>query len=280
MAALLSPKSRLKFIMLSNEKFALERRAYYDSIGLVVDERNGEFAHCPLPERYGDKGYYLLHGDHQHQGLLQSKDTGECCFFSGDAKKWLLACDPLPNNYFELWDIYDQFSILRIEKLHEEKTDEGKSVNAVKGGVKAIKKLHEEKDENGKSVFAVKGARKVHSTKDELGRSVTAVKAGRATHKKKDKLGRSIQGVKNGERLNKEKDEQGRSLNQTKATKKAALNRQRGVQLVRINDKEVFIFESIKIASEMLKLCHQNINAVCRGKRKTVGGYVAEYWNG
>jgi hypothetical protein len=95
--------------MLPNERFALACRALYEEQGLIVDETNGEFAHCPYPKRYGDSGYYLLHGHHQHQGLLQSKDIGECCFFNGHAKRWLLECDYFPENYFELWDIYHEF---------------------------------------------------------------------------------------------------------------------------------------------------------------------------
>jgi hypothetical protein len=95
--------------MLPNEVFALACRAWYEKQGLVVDERNGEFAHCPYPEGMGEIGYYLLHEHHQQQGLLQSKDVGKICFFSGDTKKWLLECDPFPDNYFELWDIYDFF---------------------------------------------------------------------------------------------------------------------------------------------------------------------------
>ena len=95
--------------MLTNERFALACRAYYDEMGLIVDASNGQFAHCPLPERYGDSGYYLLWEHHQHQGLLQSRDIGERCFFNGDAKRWLLECDPFPDNYFELWDIYYEF---------------------------------------------------------------------------------------------------------------------------------------------------------------------------
>jgi hypothetical protein len=96
--------------MLPNEKFALACRAYYDSIGLVVDATNGEFAHCPYPEKMGDKGYYLLHEHHQQQGILQSKDVDELCFFVGHARQWLLNCDPFPDNYFELWDIYEKYS--------------------------------------------------------------------------------------------------------------------------------------------------------------------------
>jgi hypothetical protein len=96
--------------MLPNEVFALACRAHYEEQGLIVDETNGEFAHCPYPQGMGDSGYYLLHGHHQHQGILQSKDVGKCCFFVGHAKRWLRECDYFPDDYFELWSIYDQYS--------------------------------------------------------------------------------------------------------------------------------------------------------------------------
>jgi hypothetical protein len=96
--------------MLPNEAFALACRAYYDEVGLIVDERNGEFAHCPYPEGMGETGYYLLHDHHQHQGILQSKDVGRICFFTSDARKWLTSCDYWPDNYFELWDTYEEYA--------------------------------------------------------------------------------------------------------------------------------------------------------------------------
>jgi|LauGreDrversion4_2_1035121.scaffolds.fasta_scaffold204667_2 hypothetical protein len=96
--------------MLPNEEFALACREWYAEQGLIVDETNGEFAHCPYPEGMGDTGYYLLHEHHQHQGLLQSKDVGRCCFFIGHARRWLTKSDCWPNNFFDLWDIYDQFA--------------------------------------------------------------------------------------------------------------------------------------------------------------------------
>jgi hypothetical protein len=95
--------------MLPNEVFALACRAYYDEIELVVNEKNGQFAHCPYPKGMGETGYYLLWEHHQQQGLLQSRDVGQRCFFNGHAKKWLLECDPFPDNYFDLWDIYHEF---------------------------------------------------------------------------------------------------------------------------------------------------------------------------
>ncbi len=97
-------------IMLPNEVFALACRAYYEEQGLIVDKTNGEFAHCPYPEGMGDTGYYLLHGHHQHQGLLQSRDVGRQCFFTPDVKKWLITANYFPDNYFELWDIFKEYS--------------------------------------------------------------------------------------------------------------------------------------------------------------------------
>ena len=96
--------------MLPNEEFALACRAYYEEQGLIVDKTNGQFAHCPLPKKDGDKGYYLLWEHHQHQGLLQSKDLNKKCFFNADAKEWLLNANYFPDNYFELWDIYEHYT--------------------------------------------------------------------------------------------------------------------------------------------------------------------------
>ena len=124
--------------MLPNEEFALACLARYEKMGLVVDERNGEFAHCPLPKGLGDSGYYLLHNDHQHQGILQSKDVGRCCFFPWCAKRWLINCREFPEGYFELWDTYEKYSSehsrKNAEKTHAEKNEGGKSINGVKSG--------------------------------------------------------------------------------------------------------------------------------------------------
>jgi hypothetical protein len=92
--------------MLPNELFALECRKRYEEQGLIVDKNNGVFAHCPLPKGVGDKGLYLTWEDHQHQGLLQSKDVGRRCFWIADVKRWL---DTYPPHYFELYDIYQEY---------------------------------------------------------------------------------------------------------------------------------------------------------------------------
>jgi hypothetical protein len=193
-----------KKIMLPNERFALECLQRYAESGDIVDATNGQFAHCPQPERYGDKGYYLTWEDHQHQGLLQSRDIGECCFFIGDAKKWLLECDLIPEGYFELWAIYEEFSSAHLRNA----------------GCIGGKNSHIEKDENGKSKRAVEAGRRmgqlIHTEKDEFGRSIRGVRYAERLHSEKDEFGRSIQGVENAKRMNKiihkEKDELGRSV--------------------------------------------------------------------
>jgi hypothetical protein len=191
--------------MLPNEVFALACRAYYDEIGLVVDATNGEFAHSPLTKRECDTGYYLLHEHHQHQGLLQSQDLNKCCFFASDALTWLKKCDYWPENYFELWDIYEKYS-------SEHSRENAKKTN---------KKLHQAKDENGKSLHTLK----LHEAKDENGKSLIAVKwgkiAGKKIHEAKDENGKSLHGVESAKRLNAKKDENGKSLNASKAAKKA-----------------------------------------------------------
>jgi hypothetical protein len=170
--------------MLPNERFALACRAYYEEQGLIVDETNGEFAHCPYPEGMGETGYYLLHGHHQHQGLLQSQDLDKCCFFIGHAKKWLNDLDYFPDNFFDLWDIYEKYAYkqqsdagkMGSAKNHKTKDVHGKSMFAVKIGAASMK----EKGEDGKSVHAVrmgkKAAEKLHAERDEQGKSVLAMK--------------------------------------------------------------------------------------------------------
>ena len=113
--------------MLPNEVFALACRERYAEDGLVVDESNGEFAHCPLPKGLGETGYYLLHGDRQWQGLLQSKDLGRRCFWVGDAKKWLSEAN-FVEGYFDLWDIFEEFN--KHSEEHNRKISEAAKGNS------------------------------------------------------------------------------------------------------------------------------------------------------
>jgi hypothetical protein len=193
------PKLRQK-IMLPNERFALECRAKYETQGLVVDATNGEFAHCPYPEGMGDSGYYLLHDDHQHQGILQSQDVGKLCFWVGHARQWLLNCDPLPDNYFELCDIYEKTVKEHCSKLGEDMCAE----------------LHSQRDELGRSLAGIKAAERLNAEKNEQGKSIQGIKNAKRLNAEKDEHGRSVQGVKNAERLNKQlhsrKNELGKSI--------------------------------------------------------------------
>jgi hypothetical protein len=194
--------------MLPNERFALACRAYYEEQGLIVDETNGEFAHCPYPEGMGETGYYLLWEHHQQQGILQSRDIGKLCFWVGHAKQWLLNCDPIPDNYFELWDIYDE-----ITKEHFKKR-----------GQELCIKIHSERDAFGRSVIGVRNAERLNAEKDQYGRSIQGLKNANRLNAEKDEYGRSVQGVRNAERLNKQlhsrRDEEGKSIVGVKAAKR------------------------------------------------------------
>jgi hypothetical protein len=182
--------------MLSNEVFALACRAYYDEMGLIVDGTNGEFAHSPLTRKECDTGYYLLHGHHQHQGLLQSRDLDKCCFYNVHTLTWLKELDYFPADYFELWDIYEKYASKKSKQnikktnliIHAEKNGEGKSVHSLE----VNKKIHSEKNEEGKSVVAVKaGAASMAATTPEQ-RSERARKASKITHARKNSEGKSI----------------------------------------------------------------------------------------
>jgi hypothetical protein len=72
-------------------------------------EKGWEQAHYPAPENKGDATIWMLHDHHQVQGLWQSKEYDQCCFFIGDAKRFLTE-GPFVSGWFELWDIYDKYS--------------------------------------------------------------------------------------------------------------------------------------------------------------------------
>ena len=93
--------------MTKGHDFAVSKQREPDEPGVFVK------AHTPIPEHLGGTEWvWLTWEDHQHQGLLQSEDFGRCFFFPGDVKKWLETVSPLPENYFELWDIFEKFSFM------------------------------------------------------------------------------------------------------------------------------------------------------------------------
>jgi hypothetical protein len=223
------PSQSLQIIMLSNEIFALDRRAYYDSIGLIVDSTNGEFAHSPLTRKECDTGYYLLHDDHQYQGLLQSRDLDKCCFFPAHAKNWLKNCDPFPSNFFELWDIYEKYasklSKENAEKLHEKRDELGRSIAAMK--------FHSEKDESGKSVLAVKGAQALYASltpeqKSERGKKAVGGLNASLTPEKRSENGRKGAEAANAALTPEQRKERSRKINAVMTPKQKSDRGQKG----------------------------------------------------
>ena len=173
----------------------------------MTPEEGWEEAHYPAPNGVGTSTIWLTHEHHQIQGLLQSEEYGRCCFFIGDAKKFL-SCGPFVTGWFKLWGLYDNWAGDSLKKLLSEKDESGRSVRSME----QLDRLNAEKDETGKSVNAVKNAKKLHFSKDERGRSIAALKGAETTNSGKDKLGRSINGVESAKRLHAEKDESGRSI--------------------------------------------------------------------
>jgi hypothetical protein len=124
-----------------NVSFIEECLKSYTEQGLVVDSSNGEFAHYPEPECLGGtNGVYLLHGDHQKHGLLQSVDFDKCCFYPGNAKKWLESFKEVLPDYTELFGIYVKYTQLhgkaRAESIPlEDKRRGGNNAVARKAGI-------------------------------------------------------------------------------------------------------------------------------------------------
>jgi hypothetical protein len=109
--------------------------ASYADQGLVVDSKNGEFAHFPEPECLGGvKGVYLLHGDHQRHGLLQSVDYNKCCFYPGNVKKWLDSFKEVLQDYEDLLSIYVKYTSMHGKSRAESIPLEDKR----KGGINAV----------------------------------------------------------------------------------------------------------------------------------------------
>lgn len=68
-------------------------------------------------------------------------------------------------------------------------------------------------------------------------------------------------------------------IEQTKKdrSKKASKLKKKKIELTRVNDGEVFIFDSLKEAARVFNLNFKNLSTVCQGKRKSTGGYTARY---
>ena len=64
----------------------------------------------------------------------------------------------------------------------------------------------------------------------------------------------------------------------SKSARMGAEKRQRAVQII-ASDGGLFFFESLKSAAEFLCLDLSRLCKVCQGKRKSVKGYTATYWD-
>lgn len=170
---------------------------------------------------FGDQplGQWLTLKQHAIASALQSLAFNKNCMF-GWHKHYLS-----PSLFDLAWPIYRStarekvlnqhlekdekgrslMAVKASETLLRDKNEEGKSINAIKGGKKGGAKLHEGKDEFGRSLHIVK----VNEEKDATGKSINAVKGGkkggRKTHERKDELGRSVNAVRAAERMNKMK---------------------------------------------------------------------------
>jgi len=82
----------------------------------------------------------MLHDHHQVQGLWQSKEYEQCCFFAADAKRFLTE-GPFVSGWFELWDIYDKYSTLHASAAGKKSAELGLGIHAPgmasKGGTKS-----------------------------------------------------------------------------------------------------------------------------------------------
>jgi hypothetical protein len=119
---------------------------FYQNEGLTP-EKGWEEAHYPAPEEKGEATVWMTHDHHQVQGLLQSREYDQCCFFKGDTKRFLIE-GPFVPGWFELWDIYDKYSTLQSSsagrKGGTKAAELGVGIHAPgvrsKGGTKAAEK--------------------------------------------------------------------------------------------------------------------------------------------
>jgi hypothetical protein len=81
--------------------------AFYEEERLTP-EKGWDKAHYPAPKDLGESTVWMTHNHHQHQGLLQSREYGQCCFHNGDVYRFLTE-GPFVPGWFELWDIYDEY---------------------------------------------------------------------------------------------------------------------------------------------------------------------------
>jgi hypothetical protein len=109
----------------------------------VNDDEGYQLAHYPKPRCLGTETIPLTFNQHQIQGLLQSEEEEQVCFFMRDVKTFLDGEGFLCPNWFELYNLYDKWSYknqsaggMRTAELGVGAHAPG---NAAKGGKKSNK---------------------------------------------------------------------------------------------------------------------------------------------
>jgi hypothetical protein len=112
---------------MNQHDYVKECLEFYEEAGFIPGAK-WEDAHYPAPNGKGETTISMLHDHHQVQGLWQSKEYEQCCFFSGDAKQFLTE-GPFVSGWFELWDIYDKYSTLHSSGAGKKSAELGVGVH-------------------------------------------------------------------------------------------------------------------------------------------------------
>jgi hypothetical protein len=71
---------------------------------------------------------------------------------------------------------------------------------------------------------------------------------------------------------------EGNSNPSEETREKMRKNKKKKIELTRMSDGEIFIFDSARNAARALNLNESSLASVCRGKGFSVGGFLARYW--
>jgi len=113
---------------MNQHDYVKECLEFYEEAGFIPGAR-WEDAHYPAPNGKGETTIPMLHEHHQVQGLLQSREYDQCCFYSGHTKRFLTE-GPFVSGWFELWDIYDKYSTLQSSAAGRKAAELGLGIHA------------------------------------------------------------------------------------------------------------------------------------------------------
>ena len=142
-----------------------------------------EDAHYPEPEcRNGLETVKLWYPDHIVHGALQTLNLQHPCMHGYRVHR---EREIVQQIYPEYQGIYEEAYLFHqsyagkrgAHSLHQDKTNEGKSIQGIKNADRMNKTLHREKDDFGRSLSGVRSAKRLHSVKNELGKSITGLEA-------------------------------------------------------------------------------------------------------